>query len=71
VDINPNSITHSGSSPTYFAFVVLVVGWALGILSSPITDLIRHADDPARTDYYCSLRSDGDHHLIQHLRAAE
>jgi hypothetical protein len=41
VDINPNSIMHSGLSPTVITFVVLLVGWALGILSSPITDAIR------------------------------
>lgn len=41
MDLNPNTITHSGPSPTYLTFVVLVVGWALGILSSPITDAIR------------------------------
>jgi hypothetical protein len=36
-----------------------------------VTDLVRHTDDPANTDYYRSLRGGGDHGLARHLRAAE
>jgi PAS domain-containing protein len=37
---------------------------------TPVTDLIRHADDPSNAAYYQSLRGGGDH-LARHLRAAE
>ncbi len=36
---------------------------------TPVTDLVRHTDDPARADYYRSLR--GSRGLARHLRAAE
>jgi PAS domain-containing protein len=35
---------------------------------TPVTDLVRHTDDPAGADYYRSLRDRG---LSRHLRAAE
>ncbi len=39
---------------------------------TPVTDLVRHTDDPAGADYYRSLRGGGgDRHLARHLRAAE
>src|SRR3979409_283004 len=38
---------------------------------TPVTDLVRHTDDPASADYYRSLRGGGDRHLARHLRAAE
>ena len=38
---------------------------------TPVTDLIRHGDDPARADYYRSLRGGGDHALARPSRAAE
>jgi len=38
---------------------------------TPVTDLIRHGDDPARADYYRSLRGGGDHALARPPRAAE
>jgi hypothetical protein len=38
---------------------------------TPLTDLVRHTDDPARADYYRSLRGGGDRSLAGHLRAAE
>ena len=38
---------------------------------TPVTDLVRHTDDPARADYYRSLRGGGDRSLARHLRAAE
>src|ERR1700722_12888350 len=38
---------------------------------TPITDLIRHADDPASASYYQSLRSAGDRGHPRPLRAAE
>jgi PAS domain-containing protein len=37
---------------------------------TPVTDLVRHSDDPASADYYRSLRG-GVRRLARHLRAAE
>jgi PAS domain-containing protein len=38
---------------------------------TPVTDLIRHSDDPARADYYRSLRGRGDRWRASALHAAE
>jgi PAS domain-containing protein len=38
---------------------------------TPVTDLVRHTDDPASIDYYRSLRGGGNRGLIRYLRAAE
>ena len=38
---------------------------------TPVTDLVRHTDDPASADYYQSLRDGGDRGLARQLRAAE
>lgn len=38
---------------------------------TPVTDLVRHDDDPSGADYYRSLRGGGDRALARHLRAAE
>jgi hypothetical protein len=37
---------------------------------TPVTELVRHSDDPANADYYRSLRG-GDRALARSLRAAE
>jgi PAS domain-containing protein len=38
---------------------------------TPVTDLVRHTDDPANADYLRSLRGSGERRLARHLRAAE
>jgi PAS domain-containing protein len=38
---------------------------------TPVTDLVRHTDDPAHVDFYRSQRGGGDRRLTRHLRAAE
>src|SRR6201996_8914701 len=38
---------------------------------TPVTDLVRHTDDPAKVDYYQSLRRGGNRGSSGHLRAAE
>jgi PAS domain-containing protein len=38
---------------------------------TPVTDLVRHTDDPAHADYYRSLRGGGNRGLAPHLSAAE
>jgi hypothetical protein len=37
----------------------------------PVTDLVRHTDDPAYADHYRSLRGGRDPGLARHLSAAE
>jgi hypothetical protein len=37
----------------------------------PVTDLIRHSDDPASAGFYQSLRGGGVRGLVRHQRAAE
>jgi PAS domain-containing protein len=69
-DSTPLNIQLADGKVLRFSCTVLPDGGRM-LSYTPVTDLIRHADDPARTDYYCSLHSDGDDRLIQHLRAAE
>jgi PAS domain-containing protein len=38
---------------------------------TPVTDLVRHTDDPASADYYQALRGGGDRGFARQLRAAE
>jgi PAS domain-containing protein len=38
---------------------------------TPVTDLVRHSDDPASAGYFQSLRGAGYRDLTRHLRAAE
>jgi PAS domain-containing protein len=38
---------------------------------TPVTDLVRHTDDPSNADYYRSLRGGGTRLYAPHLRAAE
>jgi PAS domain-containing protein len=38
---------------------------------TPVTDLVRHTDDPASADYFRSLRGGAEGELARHLRAAE
>ena len=38
---------------------------------TPVTDLVRHSDDPASTEFYRSMRGGGMRDLTRHLRAAE
>ena len=38
---------------------------------TPVTDLVRHTDDPAKAEYYRSLRGGGESRSARHLRAAE
>ena len=38
---------------------------------TPITDLVRHSDDPTSADFYRALRGGSDRHFARQLRAAE
>jgi hypothetical protein len=38
---------------------------------TPVTDLVRHTDDPANADYYRALRGADDRALLRNLHAAE
>src|SRR5258708_7747338 len=37
----------------------------------PVTDLVRHSDDPSSAEFYRALRDGGDRGLTRHMRAAE
>jgi len=38
---------------------------------TPVTDLVRHTDDPGSAEYHRALRSGSYRHLVRHLGAAE
>jgi hypothetical protein len=38
---------------------------------TPVTDLVRHTDPPARAEYYRSLRDPAGRRLMRYLRVAE
>jgi PAS domain-containing protein len=69
-DSTPITINFADGQVFRFSCAALPDGGRM-LSYTPVTDLIRHTDDPANTDYYRSLRGDGDRGLVRHLRAAE
>jgi PAS domain-containing protein len=69
-DSTPININLADGQVLRFSCTVLPDGGRM-LSYTPVTDLVRHADDPANTDYYLSLRGGGDRALARHLRAAE
>jgi PAS domain-containing protein len=69
-DSTPININLADGQVLRFSCTVLPDGGRM-LSYTPVTDLVRHSDDPAGADYYRSLRGDGDRHLARHLRAAE
>jgi PAS domain-containing protein len=69
-DSTPININLSDGQVMRFSCTALPDGGRM-LSYTPVTDLVRHTDDPADTDYYRSLRGGGDHGLARHLRAAE
>ncbi len=68
-DSTPININLANGQVMRFSCTVLPDGGRM-LSYTPVTDLVRHTDDPAATDYYLSLRGGG-HRAARHLRAAE
>jgi PAS domain-containing protein len=66
-DSTPINIKLKDGTVLRFSCTVLPDGGRM-LSYTPVTDLVRHADDPASADYYRSLRGSA---LAQHLHAAE
>jgi PAS domain-containing protein len=67
-DSTPININLADGKVLRFSCTVLPDGGRM-LSYTPVTDLVRYADDPAHTDYYLSLRNDRSR--ARHLRAAE
>ena len=67
-DSTPININLADGRVLRFSCTVLPDGGRM-LSYTPVTDLVRHTDDPAHTDYYLSLRHDRSHG--RHLHAAE
>jgi PAS domain-containing protein len=69
-DSTPININLSDGQVMRFSCTALPDGGRM-LSYTPVTDLVRHTDDPANADYYHLLRGGGDRGLARHLRAAE
>jgi PAS domain-containing protein len=69
-DSTPININLTDGQVLRFSCTVLPDGGRM-LSYTPVTDLVRHTDDPAKADYYRSLRGGGNRGPAQHLRAAE
>jgi PAS domain-containing protein len=68
-DSTPINIKLSDGQVLRFSCTALPDGGRM-LSYTPVTDLVRHTDDPANAEYYRSLRG-SDRGLTRHLRAAE
>jgi PAS domain-containing protein len=69
-DQTPININLRDGQVLRFSCTVLPDGGRM-LSYTPVTDLVRHTDDPAHADYYQALRGGGNRGLIRYLRAAE
>jgi PAS domain-containing protein len=69
-DSTPININMADGQVLRFSCTALPDGGRM-LSYTPVTDLVRHNDDPSNSDYYRSLRGGGDRGLARHLRAAE
>jgi PAS domain-containing protein len=70
-DSTPININLTSGEVLRFSCTALPDGGRM-LSYTPVTDLVRHSDDPASADYYRSLRGGGsDRYLARQLRAAE
>lgn len=69
-DQTPINITLRDGQVLRFSCTALPDGGRM-LSYTPVTDLVRHTDDPALIEYYQSLRGDGVRTGTPHLRAAE
>jgi PAS domain-containing protein len=68
-DSTPININLADGRVLRFSCTVLPDGGRM-LSYTPVTDLVRHTDEPAQADYYLSLRN-SDRAPARHLRAAE
>jgi PAS domain-containing protein len=69
-DSTPININLAGGEVLRFSCTALPDGGRM-LSYTPVTDLVRRTDDPARADYYRSLRGSRGRSVARHLRAAE
>jgi hypothetical protein len=69
-DSTPININLADGQVLRFSCTVLPDGGRM-LSYTPVTDLVRHTDEPSSTDYYLSLRGAGHRALARQLRAAE
>lgn len=69
-DRTPINIKLRGGEVLRFCCTALPDGGRM-LSYTPVTDLVRHTDDPADADYYLSLRRGAHRFPINYLRAAE
>ena len=69
-DARPINIALRNGEVLRFVCTVLPDGGRM-LSYTPVTDLVRHTDAPARADYYRSLRDPTSRKLIRYLRVAE
>jgi PAS domain-containing protein len=69
-DSTPVNVNLRDGQVLRFSCAVLPDGGRM-LSYTPVTDLVRHTDDPSDADYYRSLRGNGRRSLARHLRAAE
>jgi PAS domain-containing protein len=69
-DSTPINLTLADGQVLRFSCTALPDGGRM-LSYTPVTDLVRHTDDPASAGFYQSLRDAGDRGLARHLRAAE
>jgi PAS domain-containing protein len=69
-DSTPININLAGGEVLRFSCTALPDGGRM-LSYTPVTDLVRRTDDPARADYYRSLRGSRGRGVARHLRAAE
>jgi len=69
-DSTPININLSDGQVLRFSCTALPDGGRM-LSYTPVTDLVRHTDDPCNAEYYRSLRGGGNRALARALRAAE
>ena len=69
-DSTPINITLRDGHVLRFSCTALPDGGRM-LSYTPVTDLVRHTDDPGSAEYHRALRSGSYRHLVRHLGAAE
>ena len=69
-DSTPININLANGQVLRFSCTALPDGGRM-LSYTPVTDLVRHGDDPANAEFYRSLRGGGERSLVRTLRAAE